>query len=234
GLSSSGIGAHSHTVFYKLLNWAALLSDRTRIDSYSITVPETDYYMVGVGFVFYQLVTTASMGITFDVSCLSTEGQGGGWYSIYADSYQQISEISNSIIWMRGRDVFLRYPNDPGSDRVDIQSARSYRLFTSTNTSNGLMLIPTYSAITFTVSGNITGSNGGLVAIKAYRSDNNELVYSTSRTGNGSYTFQWHDDTIALYTEAYEDSTHMGRSVNATAGTSLDVMLSKPSARSYA
>ncbi|MCA9324936.1 hypothetical protein KDA23_02605 [Candidatus Saccharibacteria bacterium] len=234
GLSPSGIGAHSHTIYYLLLAWAALLSDRTRIDNYSITLPESNYYFVGIGYIFYQIVQTASMGITFDTQCLSGEAKGGGYYDIYADAYQADNERSCSIVWMRGRDVFLRYPGDPGSDRVDIQTARNYRLFTSTTTSNGLMLTTTYNSITYTVSGNITGSNGGSVTINIFRSDTNELVYTTSRTGNGSYSFQWHDDTVALYASAYEDSNHRGRSIEATAGTSLDVMLSRPIVRSYA
>jgi hypothetical protein len=234
GLSASGIGAHNHTVFYNLLDWTPLLTDRTRVDNYSITLPESQYYFTAIGFTFYQLVQTASMGITFDTECLTTEGKGGGWYDIYADTYQQDNEMSCSIIWMRGRDVFQRWPGDPGSDRVDLQAARSYRLFTSTTTSNGLMLVPTYNAISFTVSGTITGSNGGTVTINTYRTDTGELVNTTSRTGNGTYSFSWHDDTIALYTEAFEDSTHYGRSVNDTAGNPLDVALSRPIARSYA
>ena len=234
GLASDGIGAHNHTLMYNLLGWDAALTDRTRIDNYSFALPEAEYFFTGVGFVFYQVVQSASMGITFDTQCLSGEGKGGGYYEIYSDSYQADNEKSNSIIWMRGRDVYWRYPNDPGPDRVDVQTPRSYRLFTSTATSNGLMAVPTYNAIAFTVSGNITGSNGGSITINIYRSDTNELIHTTSRTGNGSYSLQWHDDTIALYSEAFEDSTHYGRSITATAGTSLDVALSRPTVKSFA
>ena len=234
GMAAVDPATHNHTIMYNLLQWDAANTDRNRIDNYSINLPESQYFFNGVGFVFYQFVRENSMGITFDTQCLTNEARGGGYYDIYSDSYQSDNERANSIIWMRGRDVFLRYPNDPGADRVDFQQARSYRLFTSTATANGLMAVPTYNSISFTVSGNITGSNGGLVNIRIYRGDSDELVRTTSRTGDGSYSFEWHDDTIDLYAVAYEDTDHRGRSVNATAGTSLDVSLSRPIVRSYA
>ncbi len=232
--SVNGIGAHSHTVFHNLLQWDALLSDRVRFDTIALTIPETYSYNVGAGFIFYQFVSTASQGITFAAEILPGEGKGGGYNDIYADAYQGDAERSCSIVWMRGRDVFKRYPDDQDPDRISVQVSRGYRLFTTTTTSSGLMSVWTYHSNTFAVSGDISGSAGGMVTIKTYRSDNNELINSTSRVGNGSYSFVWYDDVIPIYSEAYEDETHHGRSINAVAGNSLDIALSRPIVRSYA
>lgn len=237
GIATSGVGSHAHTVFKNVLSWVPALSDYTYVTSFAFDIPESPlvtasstYFVIGLGFIFYQFVQTASMGIIFDAECLTTEAMGGGYYNIYADAYQADNERGNSVVWMRGRDAFQRYPNDPDSaNRVVPETSRAYRLFTSTTTSNGLMSVITYNSISYTVSGTISGSAGGTVEIYAYRSDTRELIYHTSRTGNGSYSFKWHDDTIALYVEAREDNTHYGRSIDATAGTSLDVTLSSTS-----
>lgn len=232
--SSAGIGAHSHTVFHNLLQWDALLTDRVRFDATPLIIPENNYYNVGAGFIFYQFVATASQAITFDVEVLAGEGKGGGYQDIYADAYQSDAERSCSIVWMRGRDVFKRYPNDQDIDRISVQISRGYRLFTSTTTANGLMSVWTYHSNIFNVSGNITGSAGGTITIKTYRSDNNELINTTTRIGNGTYSFVWYDNTIPIYSEAHEDSTHIGRSVTATSDSLLNISLSRQIARSYA
>lgn len=232
--STAGIGAHSHTVFSNLMQWDAALTDRVRFDAIPITIPEINYYNVGAGFIFYQFVSTASQAITFDTEILAGEGKGAGYNDIYADAYQSDNERSCSIVWMRSRDVFKRFPGDPDPERVDIEISRAYRLFTSTPTSNGLMSVWTWHSHTFTVSGNIYGSAGGTVTINTYRSDNKELINTTTQVGNGAYSFTWYDNTISLYSEASESATHYGRSTTAVVGTSLDIVLSHAISRASA
>ena len=75
----------------------------------------------------------------------------------------------------------------------------------------------TYHSITFTVGGDIAGSGGGTVNIDVFRVADDERVGSTSRVGDGAYTFTWYDDTASMYAVAREDSTHMGRRDDGTA-----------------
>lgn len=238
--AAGGIGQHSHTVFRNLYQWDALLADRTRIDSYALTIPEADYRITSAGYVLYSMVASGSMAVSLDVQCLPGEAKGGGYYDIYTDAYQSDAERACSVVWMQGRDTFMRYPNDPGSDRVDIEVARDYRIFTTTSAAAGIMSVLTYHSFATTISGTISGSAGGLVTINTYRADNNELIYTTTRTGNGVYSFAWYDDMDEVYSEAYEDATHFGRSTTAAAGTSLDINMSNsgggtsPIARAYA
>jgi hypothetical protein len=70
----------------------------------------------------------------------------------------------------------------------------------------------TYHANTFTVSGNITGSSGGTVNIEIFRSSSGEKIGSTTRVGNGTWTFTWYDNTENVFATAKESSTLLGRS----------------------
>ena len=209
---SQGIGAAFHTVFENLLQWNSLLTDRERINNYSVNIPESEFWLTGAGFVFYQWVQSSGMAVTFDVECLVGEAKEGGYYDIYADAYQSDNERACSIVWMRGRDVFQRYPNDPDNQRLDIRTARDYRLFTTTTTSNGLTSVITYHAISFTSVLTIEGSTGGSVQIQVFRSDDDSVILETSRVGNGTVDLTWYDNTIDVYADCYEDDSHLGRS----------------------
>jgi hypothetical protein len=83
-------------------------------------------------------------------------------------------------------------------------------------------MILTYHAITFTVSGNVTGSAGGSVDIDCYTENGDEIwhIGSTSRTGNGSYSLTWFDNVYNCYAEARESGTLIGRSDNDVAAGS--------------
>jgi hypothetical protein len=209
---SGGIGAANHTVMLKLLDWNAALSDINRINNYAVAIPESNYWLTGAGFVFIQWVATGSMAVTFDTECKAGEGKEAGYVDIYSDAYVSDAERACSIIWMRGRDAFKRYPQDPDTDRLDIETARDYRLYTTTTTGNGMYAILTYHSITYTVSGNVNDSNGGTVDLFLHRANTHELIGETSRTGNGSYSFTWYDNTEEVYVTAYEDDNYKDRS----------------------
>lgn len=215
GKASSGlVGQHSHTIELLLSPWNALLADRTRVDNYSIAIPESDYWAVGVGFILCIWQSTASNALTFDVEVLSGESKGAGYTDIYADAVQTDAERGCSVVYMRGRDVFKRYPTDPDPDRLNIETARDYRLYVAATAGSGIMSIITYHSFTYTIAGTVSGygGSGTGLPIKIYRSDTNVLIGSVSTTSGGAYTFTWYDNTIDLYAECIEDSTHVGRS----------------------
>lgn len=213
-LGANGIGQHCHTVFKTLLPWDAALSDRNRIDDYSFSIPESNYWIVATGFSFIQWVQTNSACITFDVECLSTEGKGGGYYEIYADAYQADSERACSVVWLRGRDTFKRFPADAGPDRVDIGVARDYRLFNTTACSNGIFAALTYHSFTWTAAGNISGHNAALPTVVRLVDDQTGEVMQqqTLAAGTTAFSFTVYDNTEDYYISAYQDDTHVGRS----------------------
>lgn len=222
-LSPLGIGAHAHTVDVGLRNFDI---GNTLVSSVNgvITIPESSYRIMSAGFQMTIGTPALTMAIGLDVMCLSTEGKGGGYYDIYTDAYRAESEWGTTLVYAQGRDVVKRYPDDPGADRIDMTAIHTYRYLSSSGTSAGISFLYTYHALSVAVSGTISGSTGGTVTINVYRSDNRELIYTTTRTGNGSYGFDWYDNTIAIYAEAYESSTKFGRSSNVIPGAaSLDV-----------
>lgn len=116
------------------------------------------------------------------------------------------------------RDDIQRYPSDPMRS-LDPEATRRW-WWTYTNAGTGFLYLDlwvTYHSVTFTVGGDITGSNGGTVEIGLWRTSNKELALTTSRSGDGAYSFTWYDDTEDLFAEAWEDATHVGRSDTGTA-----------------
>lgn len=209
---SQGLGAAAHTVRKVLLAWDAALTDLVRINNWSFSIPPANYWIVGAGFLFHQW-SSASMAVTLDVQANSGEGKGAGYYDIYADAMQSDAERAYTPVWMRGRDVFKRFPTDVDPDRLNIETARDYRLFTSTTTGNGLIAAITYHSITRTFSGTVSGyadADGAGLTVLIFRTDTMELIGEVTTTAGGAYTFTWYDDTVGLLPVCVEDSTHHG------------------------
>lgn len=218
-IASQGIGAHAHTVkkaVYSSLTPYTLL----RLDNINPSISETNYRLISAGYIFSLATSYANTAYSIDAECLSTEGKGAGYYDIYTDLYQSDPEISLSIMWLEGRDIMRRWPDDPGADRIDFKTPRDYRVFLNDPGAGFLTMLYTYQALSFTVTGTISGSAGGTVTINVYRANDRELLYKTTRVGNGTYSFVWYDNTVQIYAEAYEDATHFGRSANVTPGVS--------------
>lgn len=234
-VASQGIGAHSHTVRKAMLNMNFLPVTLTRIVSMSPTIPETNYRLLSNGYGLYFGTLLARLAVSIDVECLSTEGKGGGYYDVYKTFYQSDAELSFTSGWFQGYDVMRRWPTDPSADKIDFKAARDYRVFSIDTTPVSLVSTYTYHAINFSVSGSISGSSGGTITINAYSSLNRELIYSTTRIGDGSFSFEWYDNVYPIYVEAYEDSGHFGRSANVIAGTTApNVAFGGGVARAYA
>jgi hypothetical protein len=115
------------------------------------------------------------------------------------------------------RKSWRRFPEDPDTDRLDIETSRSFRVDTGVLSTSWYGVWITYHSITYSISGTITGSGGGTVNIDAYRDDTDEKIGSTSRVGDGVYLITWYDDTVNVYAAAREDTTHVGRSDTDTA-----------------
>lgn len=213
-VSSTGIGAHNHTVRKVLLQWDALLSDLNRINNWSFVIPESSYWIVSAGFVFTQWVSTASMAVTFDVECLAGEGKGAGYYDIYADAYVADAEISCSMIWMRSRDTFKRFPADNDPDRLDIETARDYRLYTTTTCGNGIISVLTWHGMTWTVAGTLTGNDAAKTTeVRLVHRNTGEVRQKqTLAAGTTAFSFTVNDNTDDYCVDAYQDATHTGRS----------------------
>lgn len=214
GLSPAGIGAHNHTVMKVLMPWDATLIDRNIVSSFGFAIPETNYWLTAVGFCFVQWMQAASAAVTFDVQALPGEGKGAGYYDIYADAYQADAEVGCTMTWMRGRDAFKRSPQEVDPERLDVEVAREYRLFTSTAARSGLIAVLTYHSNTWTAAGNLQDNDPTkTTTVKLVHRDTDETwQQQVLPAGTTAFSFTVYDNTDDYYVDAYQDGTHAGRS----------------------
>lgn len=212
-LSAEGIGAHHHTVFKVMNAWDGLLVDQVRLNSKSFAIPETNYWLSGAGFVL-TLWNTVVGGISFDAECLSGEGKGGGYYDIYTDMYSSDAELGCSQIWARGRDIYKRFPADVGEDRVDIETARDYRMYSPSVIRFGIVQYATYHSMTWSAAGDITGNDVALPTdLQLVHANTGEVLQETTlAAGVTAFDFAVNDNTDDYFVSAYQDGTHVGRS----------------------
>jgi len=210
-----GVGAHSHTIFYNLYEWDALVTDRLLVN-FSYDFPETNYWVNSVGVITLVWDGVGANAYTFDAEVKSTESKGGGFTDIYADAIQSDAERRCSIVWMRGRDVFKRYPEDPDSERLDPKSVRQYRFFTPSGTQQGIEAMITYHSIYYPLSGSIENynDNGDSVIVDFFRTYDDSKILSLTTGISGSFTGIWYDNTEDIYCVARQSNSFVGRSSN--------------------
>jgi hypothetical protein len=208
-ISGNGDGEHSHTTKWinRPYSASSLVPKLTYTQTTTPIIPETDYYTTGVGF---QLILHTINGLTQGGFCFqgevgAGEGQGAGWYDFYSTFLASDAENSQSWLWARARDEFKRHPEDPDTSRMNIETSRSFRFDSSTAqiTPQAIQVL-TYHGFLYTIDGTIQNSSGGTITINLHRFDNGELVHQTSRTGDGSFAINWHDNTIEVYIVAID------------------------------
>jgi hypothetical protein len=219
GKASQGTNAHNHTVKENFRNTVGqTVSAFNIIAANSIDISEADYYINSIG-LHYQFMTNSTArpsGVSIQIERLTAEG-GLGWETAYLDISHDDPETGIRHCFATTRAIFKRWTGDPDSSRLDPLQNRRFRISLAQNitTYDILDVLVTYHSITYDVSGNITGSDGGEVDIALHRASSGEKVLETSRTGDGSYSFTWFDDTEPLYVEAIETvAGNSGRSTN--------------------
>lgn len=241
-----GVGAHNHSIIWPLAfhgTGAASLNVITAATA--PIIPETDYYVSALGLHLGYINNSTSIVSTPSINIerlASTEG-GLLWEQGYTDAGIIDTEVGYNESWSQTRDMFMRWPGDVEDSRMDIEASRRYGLYIPNQSAAAtaafwetFQLYMTYHTITYAVTGNISGSNGGTVTINLHRANDNGKVYSTTRVGDGSFSITWYDNAFSdVYIVAYEDANHHGRSGVGTAGVdTFDVRLSNPIARAYA
>jgi hypothetical protein len=148
----------------------------------------------------------------------SGEGVGEGWEDLLTVMGTGANERMFNISWGRCRGIFKRWPLDPDTSKLNLLTARNWR-FIGITQQLGMSCWMTHHSITFTVSGNVkyyTGDGSGLT-VNVHRTDTSEKVLTCTTSAGGAYTGQWYDNTIELFAEVQQDSTHAGRSINGVA-----------------
>lgn len=220
GKSSQGVGAHAHTCYHSVSDTAADTGVRI-VTATAPSIPETDYWLMGA--VAYALVNTdnsTGQSITISAERKSGEAEGSGWEILYAGVSPADNENEILTVWGAARKAWKRHPGDKDTGRMDIETSRRWKIDCQPVSWTSMGFWFTYHSILFTVAGDVTGSGGGTVNLYLHRASDGEMLESTSRSGNGAFSMNWHDNTENVYVDAYEDGTHMGRSANDVAAGS--------------
>jgi hypothetical protein len=210
--------AANHTVIRNLLPIGTAGASIIRLTTtVSPNIPETNFFINGLG-LEYKFMTSGTgnpAGSSIDFELLSAEG-GMAWKNVQSDISRDDPETGVRHVFAQLRDDFFRWNGDVDTSRVNIETDRRWRatLANGASSFDYLDLYITYHSITGDVSGNVSGSNGGTVTIDLHRSSDGAKVKSTTRTGNGAYTFKWYDNTQDVYTVARETDSFIGRSPN--------------------
>lgn len=231
-ISPSGIGSHNRTIYEDILLHPAASAASLRYQTAGVApnIPETEYYISDAGIEYYMITSgTGSIdAVDVQVERKPTEVGGFTWEKLHSTHTVVDSEIGARYYYIdKGTELYKHWPNDPKTGAWDIETARRYRFFAA-GASQYIFAshLITYHNISYTISGNVSGSNGGTINIAAYQTQNaNTKIGSTSRTGDGSYTITWYDNTVPIIVSANEDSTHKGVSNIQVAGNSFDISL---------
>lgn len=230
GKATAGIGAHNKSIWWGLSQFGtAAAADTITVSATAPIIPENDHFLTALGTetTIVPSGTTAWTGFSLLVERLAAEG-GIEWESAYIDVSQNDAEVGANKVFSQVRDLFNRWPTDPEPARMDLETARRWRIVIGASSITfpawfGLSLVFTYHSITYTVSGTVSSyadADGAGLTVNILRNNSNGLIEhvgSATTTTGGAFTFTWYDNTMSLFATCYEDSTHAGVSLTTVA-----------------
>jgi hypothetical protein len=228
--ATQGVGAHNHTVEWSAQqNGTAAATSVYTTTGDSPAIPETEHYLTALGISMIVMPSGTTPPVAFVVGTERLTAEGGMvWESVYSDSAQNDAEVGVVPVFAQMRDLFLRWPTDPDDSRMNIETARRWRVTLAGAAANpavwvSLNYMMTYHTITKTISGTVSGyadADGAGLTVRLFRINGDGYVdhigNATTTTG-GAYTFTWYDDTETVFAAVHEDATHVGTSATGTA-----------------
>ena len=153
---------------------------------------------------------------------LPGENINDGWLGIYNGQGRTDNVNSLNTAYGAARSAFMRWNGDTDPDRLNIKTARYYRLDNDPLFYSYYGYYYTYNNITFTVSGTCTGysGDGSGIDVDIFRllgPGEYEGILDLTTVAGGTFSEQWIDNTDTLFAAARQDDTHVGRSQNGTA-----------------
>ena len=231
-VSTSGIDNHTQTVKSIIRQPEMIIRNiaTTQIsNTASFYIPNDDYYIQASGLQYHILTSSTTMGINIKARILPGEGVGEGYRSLYSDTYYADNELSYTPMYVWARDEFSRYPGDPDSARLDIESNREYVQTTGGNTEVvGSNFLVAYHGITHIISGSISNSSNNTSSLQLLQQIDNEyiLLKTGSVEGDNQFQFTTYDDTANYIVTGYVTSSLKGISKLDKPGENFDIDLS--------
>lgn len=238
-VAPSGLDSHSKTVY----SFARQMSFTTTADDTitdSVQISENNYWLTEAAMEYYLFTDSATMTLLSQARLATGEGAGDGWRAIYQDSYISDAEYAFSSWVVRARPEFRRYPLDPDSSRMNIETSRNFRTAMGTASRYGLKWFTTTHAITGSIAGTISNidtlGGTGESNIEVYRLTftgianeyNNPELFAVQTLPNASATYNFsvpsYDDTARYYVVAYQyGGTYKGVSSIGTPSSTFNI-----------
>jgi len=220
GKHASGVGTHNKTVFWNLsTTGTAAAAETVTIAATAPSIPESNYFLSSVDtrYEYISSSTGSPAGVSVLVERLAAEG-GVKWETAYIDIGETDPEVGLHTCYSQVTGLFYRWPGDASSTRIAFQTARRWKTTLSNNCTafDTLELLFTYHAITYTVADSISGFTG-TAYLDLCRTLTDEMVLSTTRSGDGSFSFTWYDNTEYLFLSVSDASNVVGRSQDSLA-----------------
>jgi len=220
GKHASGVGVHNKTVFWSLSTTGTAAAVETNtIAATAPSIPEANYFLTAMGlrYEYISSSTGSPSGVSVLVERLAAEG-GIKWEKAYIDIGETDPEVGLHTCYSQITDLFYRWVGDANSTRFGLQTARRWRTLLANNCTafDTLELMFTYHSITYTVADSVSGFSG-TVYLDLCRTSNDDMVLATTRTGDGSFSFTWYDNTEYLFISASDGSNVVGRSQDSLA-----------------
>jgi hypothetical protein len=177
---------------------------------------DTDYFVIGAGFECFRAETASNYtGYFASVAGASDELDGVGMYPqnlLYTRSEGE--NALNVCVLTVNPCQWIRWASDPESTRLDLKQSRALAFGTFAFVSHhNVTSWVCYHGHKKAITGTVSGSGSGTVNISAWSRLWKCSIGSTSRSGNGSYSIPWYDDTSAdIFVEAREGASYLGRS----------------------
>jgi hypothetical protein len=202
------------------------------VSNISFAIPETNYWLIGYGLMLDMFLTASSI-INVWCEVNSGEAEEDGWRALYTDPVVIDPELGYARTYIRARDNFKRHPNDLDTSRLDVETNRRFRVAHGVTTRFGWKTIMNYHAQTFTISGTISGSDGGTVNITVFDHATKEPYVATSRVGDGAYSVTVYNPVIDYIVLAVESDTKKGASKTDVPATDFDINLDSSGGGGY-
>lgn len=185
------------------------------VPAFSPNIASANYFInaVGVNYQYVSNSTGTAAGVAITAERLVAE-DGLEWEPIYTDISHTDPESGLHECWASARALFRRWPGDTADNRVNIETDRRYRAVLANGCSSFdyLDMLVTYHNITYTCADSLSGGFTGTVNLELHRAGTGEKVLETTRTGDGTFSFDWYDNTEEMYVVA-SDGTNVGRSL---------------------
>ncbi|WP_437310027.1 hypothetical protein [Sorangium sp. So ce388] len=225
GADPAGAGAHTRTIELWGGGTDAVGASTVRDYTFQPSIPESAYWVVCMGFAIDYL--QAGRGaVSFLGERQAGEGLADGWEILMVNPFCVSNENSVNTLWCNASAHFDRHPSDPDAKRLAVENSRAWRMSSfldGTNSHGGwssFVALITYHTLTRSLSGAVSGydsgGNGSGITVNVRRADTGDLLYQAATSSGGGYSITAYSNTLALFAEARQDATHVGRSNNFT------------------